>query len=187
MKDAEPRERTDAELMVDSERDPAAFGELYRRHVRRVYAWHARRLEWAAADLTAETFARAWMARGGFRDERDGWALPWLLGIAHNVLRESVRREQIESRARERLGLPLELAHEDGYAAVEQRLSPSSAMAAALEALPDHERDAVELRVIDELPYAEVARRLQIRPAAARLRVSRALRRLAGIRPKEEL
>lgn len=78
MKDGEPRERTDARLMVDSERDPRAFGELYRRHVRRVYAWHARRLEWAAADLTAETFARAWIARGGFRDEHDGWALPFL-------------------------------------------------------------------------------------------------------------
>ena len=186
MNDGEPR-RTDAQLMADADRDPAAFGELYRRHVRRVHAWHARRLEWAAADLTAETFARAWIARRGFRDQHEGWALPWLLGIAHNVLRESARRERLESRARERLGLPLDLAQEDGYAAVEERLSPSWEMAAAFEALPDHERDAVELRVIEELPYAEVARRLQIRPAAARLRVSRALRRLAGARPKEGL
>lgn len=178
--------RTDAQLLADAERDPAAFGELYRRHVRRVHAWHARRLEWAAADLTAETFARAWIARQGFRDEQDGWALPWLLGIAHNVLRESARRERIESRARERLGLPLDLAHEDGYAAVEERLSPSWALA-GVEALPDHEREAVELRIVEELPYAEVARRLAIRPAAARLRVSRALRRLANTRPKEEL
>ena len=181
------RDRSDARLLADAGRDPAAFGELYRRHVRRVHAWHARRLAWAAADLTAETFARAWIARGGFRDEHGGWALPWLLGIAHNVLRESVRREAIESRARERLGLPLDLANEDGYAAVEDRLSPPFAVAAAVEALPDHERDAVELRIIDELPYAEVARRLDIRPAAARLRVSRALRRLGGTTPREEL
>jgi DNA-directed RNA polymerase specialized sigma24 family protein len=40
--------------------------------------------------------------------------------------------------------------------------------------------------VIDELPYHDVARRLSIRPAAARLRVSRALRRLAQLAPKEE-
>ena len=179
------RSWTDARLLSAAE--PAAFGELYRRHVRRVHAWHERRLAWAAADLTAETFARAWIARGTFRDRHDGWALPWLLGIAHNVLRESVRREVIETRARERLGLPTDLAHEDGYAAVEERLSPSAAVTAAFEALPDHERDAVALRVIDELPYAEVARRLEIRPAAARLRVSRALRRLAGSTPEEGL
>lgn len=46
---------------------------------------------------------------------------------------------------------------------------------------------ALELRVVDELSYPEVAERLAIRPAAARLRVSRALRRLAAVTPKEEL
>ncbi len=171
---------TDAQLLAAAEHDASAFGELYRRHVRRVHAWFVRRIEWAAADLTAETFARAWIRRGGFRDQHGGWALPWLLGIAHNVLRESARRDRIESEARERLGLPLDLAEEDGYAVVDERLSPRLALAAALEELPDHERDAVELRVIAELPYHEVARQLSIRPAAARLRVSRALRRLAN-------
>ena len=177
---------TDAELLRAAEHDAEAFGELYRRHVRRVHAWFARRIDWAAADLTAETFARAWIRRGGFRDQHDGWALPWLLGIAHNVLRESARRDRIESEARERLGLPVDLAEEDGYTAVDERLSPRVALAAALDELPDHERDALELRVVAELPYAEVARRLTIRPAAARLRVSRALRRLAQLSPKEQ-
>jgi RNA polymerase sigma factor (sigma-70 family) len=102
------------------------------------------------------------------------------------VLRESVRRDRVETRARERLGLPLDLAYEDGYAAVEERLSPRRALAEALEELPDHEREALDLRVIGELPYRDVARRLRIRPAAARLRVSRALRRLAQLAPKEE-
>jgi RNA polymerase sigma-70 factor (ECF subfamily) len=179
-------ERTDAELLLAAEQDAAAFGELYRRHVGRVHTWFARRIAWAAADLTAETFARAWMRRRGFRDEHDGWALPWLLGIAHNVLRESARRDRIETRARERLGLPLDLADDDGYATVEQRLSPRQALATALDELPDHERDALELRIVGELPYGEIARRLEIRPAAARLRVSRALRRLAALTPKEE-
>ena len=41
--------------------------------------------------------------------------------------------------------------------------------------------------VVDELSYDEVADRLSIRPAAARLRVSRALRRLAAAVPREEL
>ncbi len=40
--------------------------------------------------------------------------------------------------------------------------------------------------MVDELSYDEVADRLSIRPAAARLRVSRALRRLASTVPREE-
>ena len=167
--------------------DPAAFGELYRRHAPTVFGWFRRQLEWAAADLTAETFARAWFNRRRFSDDRDGSALPWLLGIARNVLRDSARRGAIETRARAKLGLPLDLGAEDGYAEVEERLSPREALARALRQLPPHERRAVELRVIDELPYREVAQRLAIRPAAARLRVSRALRRLALTTSKEDL
>lgn len=181
------RERTDAELLRDARRDPHAFGELYARHVAAVHDWHARRIPWAAADLTAETFAQAWLARRRFRDRRDGSALPWLLGIARNVLRDSARRDRIATRARERLGLPLHLAGEAGYDEVEERLSPRRSLARALAELPQHERDALELRIVDELPYQEVAERLETRPAAARLRVSRALRRLALMTPKEEL
>jgi RNA polymerase sigma-70 factor (ECF subfamily) len=179
-------DRTDAQLVLRAS-DPDAFAELYRRHASSVYEWCRRHLDWAAADLTAETFAQAWLSRGRFRDERDGSALPWLLGIARNVLRESARRDRIETRAREKLGLPLDLASEDGYIDVDRRLSPRTALAEALEQLPPHERRAIELRVVDELPYRDVAERLAIRPAAARLRVSRALRRLALTTPKEEL
>jgi len=180
-------DRTDASLVRAAATDPAAFSELYARHVDAVYRWFRRRLDWAASDLTAETFARAWLARGRFRDERNGSALPWLLGIAAHVLADTVRRDRVETRARERLGLPLDLAGEDGYSDVEERLSPRLALERSLGSLPDHEREALELRVVDELPYAQVARRLSIRPAAARLRVSRALRRLALSVPKEDL
>jgi len=175
---------TDAQLLAEG--GEAGFTELYRRHARQVYAWFRARLAWAAADLTAETFAQAWISRKRFRDDCDGSALPWLLGIGRNVLRESVRRDRVETRARERLGLPLDLAAEDGFDAVEERISPRLGLADALEELPKHERQALELRVVGDLAYAEVAHRLAIKPAAARLRVSRALRRLAQMLPKEE-
>ena len=178
---------TDASLVRAAATDPSAFSELYTRHVDAVYRWFQRRIGWAASDLAAETFARAWLVRGRFRDERNGSALPWLLGIAANVLADTVRRDRVETRARERLGLPLDLAADDGYTAVEERLSPRLALERCLGSLPEHERSALELRVVDELPYAQVAKRLAIRPAAARLRVSRALRRLALSVPKEDL
>ena len=179
-------DRTDAELIRAADSEAAAFAELYRRHVSAVHSWFRRRLEWAAADLTAEAFAQAWLSRRSFRDEADGSALPWLLGIARNVARESARRNEVETRARRRLGLPTDLAPEDGYEAVEERLSPSAALEEALETLPAHEREALELRVVGELAYDDVASRLGLRPAAARLRVSRALRRLSTLPLKED-
>ena len=173
--------RTDAHLIAAAGRgrDAAAFGELYRRHAARVHAYLSRRLPGAASDLAAETFAQAWLSRRRFRDDHEGSALPWLLGIARNCLKESIRRDRVETRARERLGLPPALAEDDGYDSVLTRLSPNVGLGRALRQLPEHERRALELRVIDELPYREVARTLAIRPAAARLRVSRALRRLS--------
>jgi RNA polymerase sigma factor (sigma-70 family) len=177
---------SDAELIRAAEADASAFGVLYERHALRVYTWSRRRLEWAASDLTAETFAQAWLGRNRFRDEHGGSALPWLLGIARNLLRETVRHDRVETRARERLGLPVDFAAEEGYAKVDERLSPRLALAAALDGLPEHEREALELRVVGELPYGEVAEQLAIRPAAARLRVSRALWRLKLVTTKEE-
>ena len=177
---------SDSELIQAAGSDAAAFGALYERHALRVYTWCRRRLEWAASDVTAETFAQAWLSKDRFRDEHGGSALPWLLGIARNVVRETIRLDRVETRGRERLGLPLDLAAEEGYAAVEERLSPRTALAAALDQLPEHEREALELRVMGDLPYDQVAERLAIQPAAARLRVSRALRRLALVTTKED-
>ena len=171
--------RSDAELILASRSDSAPFGLVYERHAFAVYTWCQRRLDWAASDLTAETFARAWLKRGSFHDDGSGSALPWLIGIARNVLRETLRHDRVETASRERLGLPLEIGSEDGYRGVEERLSPRATLSAAVDGLPRHERDALQLRVVEELPYGEVAEQLAIRPTAARRRVSRALRRLA--------
>ncbi len=141
---------------------------------------------WLAADLTAETFTRAWLQRNRFSDQREGSALPWLLGIAGRLVADTARHDRVETRARERLGLPTELVCDEGYDEVERRLSPRSILERRLVDLPAHERDAIDLRIINELGYDEVARRLNIRPATARLRVSRALGRLRRSVPEEE-
>ena len=52
------------------------------------------------------------------------------------------------------------------------------ALAAALEQIGRSERDAVELRVVEEMGYAEIAARLECTEAAARVRVHRGLARL---------
>jgi RNA polymerase sigma factor (sigma-70 family) len=168
-------EQSDAELLVLD--DPDAFAELYDRHVGQILAWSSVRVGDYDADLTAEVFAAAWHSRKRFRDEHDGTALPWLYGIAHNVFRSSLRKRRVEYGARERLGLPITVVQAD-FEAVDDRLSFPSAVLREVANLPESERELLVLRLVEERPYREIARRLQCTPVAARLRVSRSLRRL---------
>lgn len=155
-----------------------AFALVYDRHVQQVFAWARARVGEHAADLTAEVFARAWLSRRRFRDEGDGSAFPWLCGIARNVLLASLRKQRVERAARVRLGLPIEVALDPEYEAVESRLSLPEAASSAIAKLPEPERELLLLRVVEERPYSEIAVRLRCSPQAARARVSRALRRL---------
>ena len=168
-------EQSDAELLVAD--DPDAFAELYDRHVGQILAWSRARVGDYDADLTAEVFAAAWHSRVRFRDQHDGSGLPWLYGIAHNMLRSSLRKRRVEYGARERLGLPITVMHAD-FEAVDDRLSFPSAVLRAVANLPDSERELLVLRLVEERPYREIAQRLQCTPVAARLRVSRSLRHL---------
>src|SRR5436305_13131968 len=97
---------TDADLLVAARTDASAFRAFYDRYAVRVHRFHLRRAgePQASYDLTAETFARAWLSRGRFRDRAGGTAAPWLFAIARNVLADSVRRRRLEQAACERLG-----------------------------------------------------------------------------------
>jgi RNA polymerase sigma-70 factor (ECF subfamily) len=167
---------TDADLVARGDAD--AFSALYDRHAAKVYAWSVARVGDYASDLTAEVFAQAWRSRGRFRDRAGGSALPWLLGIAQNVLRSSIRKRRVEQAARERLGLPVTASDEHGYEDVEERLSFPSAVMQAFAQLPESERQLLVLRLVENRPYVEIAERLGCTPVAARLRFSRSLRRL---------
>jgi RNA polymerase sigma factor (sigma-70 family) len=161
--------RSDAALLAAARTDAGAFRELYDRYAERVLGYHVRRTrdEDAAHDLTAETFAQAWLVRARFRDDCGGTAGPWLFGIARNVLLMSVRRRRLEAAARARLGLPVtEIPAEETWL---------EGLDEALDELPESQREAIRLRVVDDLTYDDVADRLGTTPAAARVRVHRGL------------
>lgn len=174
--DANHTTPTDADLLARSRRDAAAFGELYRRHAAAIHRYHRRCAgdDDAAHDLTAETFAQAWLARTRFRDEADGSAAPWLYGIARNVLLMSVRRRRIERSGIERLGMLGDPAAVTG-AELQPDDSWLAELESALEELPAAQREAVRLRFDDDLAYEQVAAALDTSPQAARVRVHRAL------------
>jgi RNA polymerase sigma-70 factor (ECF subfamily) len=179
MADPEPLlTATDADLLRASRTSPAAFRILYDRHADRINAFLARRTRdpGAALELTAETFAQAWLSRDRYIDHDEGTIAPWLFGIARRVLASSVRRHRLERAARDRLRLAFETTtaepDESWLDGIDEDL------AAALADLPDGQRRAIELRIVADHAYEEVGRRLDISPQAARVRVHRGLRAL---------
>jgi RNA polymerase sigma factor (sigma-70 family) len=166
--------RSDAELLTAARTDASAFRELYERHAARIYGYHLRRAHdaHAAHDLTAETFAQAWLSRARFRDEADGSAGPWLFGIARHVLLVSVRQRRLESSACARLGV---LDGIDREPAAEPDDGWLEGLDEALDGLPDAQQQAIRLRVVEDLGYDEAAERLETTPQAVRARVSRGL------------
>jgi RNA polymerase sigma-70 factor (ECF subfamily) len=175
---------TDAQLIVRAREDPEALAELYLRYRDRLYGWFRLRLpEAAASELTAELFAQVALGLKRFRDEADGSAAPWLFGIARNLLRRYYERGRIEEAGRRRLGLPIR-SYEQDFEAVDERIRASEAhheLESALDSLPRTQRDALELRIVGELPYQEVAAALGCSETAARIRVMRALNKLGGL------
>jgi RNA polymerase sigma factor (sigma-70 family) len=166
--------RTDAELLAAAGEDASAFRELYDRYCERIHRFHLGRTRDrdAALDLTAETFAQVWLSRDRFRDLVGGSAAPWLYAIARHVLVASVRKGRLEEQARTQLGLIRS----------EAPAEPSSlwveGLDEALAELPPELRQAIELRIVEDLPYAEVAAATGTTSGAARVRVHRGLNAL---------
>ena len=166
---------TDEELRASAGRE--AFGVFYDRHARSVHEYFARRTRnpEAAADLTAETFAAAIVARRRFQPGPRP-AAAWLFGIANHKLADFERRGRAEDRALRRLGIePPELG-EDDKRLVE--LMAEEVSMQLLSELPEDERRAIQAHVLEGREYGEIAAAAVISEPAARMRVSRGLGRL---------
>jgi len=183
MTDRYPKELSDAQLLAASRRDPEQFGVFYDRHAAAVMRYCIRRTgsTATAADLTAEVFAAAYVKRSTFRDV-GAPAVAWLYGIARRQIATFHRRERVADRYRRRLGIDRSRGSEDDLDLVERMVDLDGVrprIDAALAQLPDGQADAVRLRVVEQRSYAEVADALGCSEGAARVRVSRALTRLA--------
>jgi RNA polymerase sigma-70 factor (ECF subfamily) len=160
--------------------DADAFATFYRRHLALVVGFGVRATgdREAAADLAAEVFAAALAGCGRYRARHDT-AAPWLIGIAQNKLRESLRRGRVQDAVRRRLQMrPLELDEDDLERVEAMASAADSAVLAAVAALPAPERDAVRERIVEEREYRELADKLHCSESVVRQRVSRGLARI---------
>jgi RNA polymerase sigma factor (sigma-70 family) len=158
---------------------PDGFGTLFERHGRAIYNYCFRRTaDWAGAeDLTSIVFLEAWRKRGDIRLDGDSM-LPWLYGVATNVLRNRNRSLRRYRAALQRL--PQE--HESDFAAdAAERLDDERQMRhvlAAFRLLPKSDQEVLALCVWSGLSYEQAAVALDLPVGTVRSRLSRARRRL---------
>ncbi|TDD79895.1 sigma-70 family RNA polymerase sigma factor [Actinomadura darangshiensis] len=137
----------------------------------RVWAYATARAGRQVADeVVSETFAVAWRRLADVPDP----PLPWLLGVARNVLRDGhraqVRRESFAAELGRWAPRPATDIAED----VAERLAVLRAMAA----LPEGDREILILIAWQGLTPRDAAKVVGCSPAALRVRLHRARRRL---------
>jgi RNA polymerase sigma factor (sigma-70 family) len=177
---------TDAWVIARSRREPEAFAILFRRHGPPIRRYVTRRIGAdAAEDVVAETFLLAFRQRARY-DLARAEALPWLYGIATNLISRHRRDEVRMYQAVARTGAdPVTEPFTDLVDAAVSATAAGRALAAALAALPDAHRDALLLVAWGDLTYEEAAAALGVPAGTFRSRLHRARTRLRQYLPEE--
>lgn len=148
------------------------FEQLYQDYfedVHRFALWLARD-RYEAEDLVSETFVRAWGRRHRLRTET---LRAYLLAIARSVF--------LDQRRKARASVELSEEWPDGAPGPHRQATARmdlDCLRRAVARMPEADRTALILRTEHDLPYAEVARVLEISEGAARVKVHRARRKL---------
>jgi RNA polymerase sigma factor (sigma-70 family) len=178
-----PLSRTSGGFSADAVRHVRLWDE----HAQRIYRYCFRRTadRELAEDLTSIVFLEAWRRREQLELPTDA-ALPWLYGIAANVVRNQWRSQR---RYRAALGrLPRRGDEEDLAEDALDRLSDRERMVTLVKKLaflPQIEQDALTLCVWEDLTPKEAAIALGIPEATVRTRLHRARRRLRTLEEAE--
>jgi RNA polymerase sigma-70 factor (ECF subfamily) len=152
--------------------DETAFTAIVERHARQLTGYARRLLAGSGIDpedLVQEAFVRAYLALG--RDDRPMALRAWLHCVVRNCVLDELRRRTIvvvEDSA---------TAASETPDAVEAR-EALTAIFDALAELPIRQRQALVLRVLDDRPYAWIARELDTSLPGVKALISRARRGL---------
>jgi RNA polymerase sigma factor (sigma-70 family) len=163
--------------------DPAAFEEVYVRFSDRVHGFAFRRSgSWDLADeVTSGTFLEAWRKRAEVELEsrEDDAILPWLLGVAANLMRNAGRKQQrYQSFLAGHAPLAVVPDFSDDVASQVDGQRDLDTLRQAMDLLGDDDRDILLLCVAEGLTPTQVATALDLPPGTVRSRLSRARSRL---------
>lgn len=166
--------------------DADAFGILFERHATAIYNYCLRRTgDWSVAeDLLSIVFLEAWRHRD--RELPGDKILPWLYGVATNVVRNRHRSQRRYAAALRRIPRPQ--SSPDFSEASESRIDAERQIRPLLDALsqlPKREREVFILCGWSELSYEDAAFALDVPVGTVRSRLSRARGRLRELAPQE--
>jgi len=168
--------RRDAELLAAyAAGDTAAARTLIEAQTPRLLALARRMLgsEAEAEEVVQEAMLRLWRNAGNWR-AGEARVSTWLYTVTRNLATDRLRRARTA---------PLPEGYEPpdptpGVAAGMQHRARTDALQAALAALPERQRAAVEMRHLDELPNPEIARVMGLSVEAVESLQARGRRRL---------
>lgn len=173
--------QSDAALIEQSWNEPEQFGLLFDRHFGPVHRFIGRRIgsdrrSVDIADLAGETFTIAFERRRAYDLQRDD-ALPWLYGIARNLIRTG-RRKSVRgivataAWGRQELWSGLPDIADEVASAVDARID-LEAVADVLRHAKSEAVEALLLQVWEGLSYDEIALTLGVPSGTVRSRISR--------------
>ncbi len=185
---ARPHDPSYSEQLADDElmervraQDSAALRTLFQRYYGRVFYFVQRRLRdpGLAEEVVADVFFEVWRSADSFAGASR--VSTWIFGIAHfkcagahrdrsRLKRASVVPTNVESlhRVADDRDLEREIGTRRELRLVRQ----------VIEALPEEQREVLELAIVEGLPYQEIGRRLGVPEGTVKTRVSRARARL---------
>jgi RNA polymerase sigma-70 factor (ECF subfamily) len=172
--------------------DSGALETLYDRYARVVYSTALRILGTAelAEEVVQEAFWRVWRRSGTFQSGR-GQVSSWILGIAHNLAIDELRRQRARpSQVYDEEDRPVLRDMEDSRidvvgAALEEE--QRRLISAALEQIPSEQREAIELAYFGGLSQSEIAARLHNPLGTVKTRIRLGLQKLRDILTAQDL
>jgi RNA polymerase sigma-70 factor (ECF subfamily) len=156
--DSPPRDHA-AELLVRvTERDQAAFAQLYDMLSARAFGLILRVLVNRAhsEEVLQEVFLEVWQSAASFAPNK-GQGRTWVMTIAHRRAVDRVRSAQSSADRDQRAGLRELNTPRDGVEEQVELRIESRRVARALEALPDPQREALTLAYFGGYSQSEIA------------------------------
>lgn len=157
----------------------ARFDSLYATHFSALLAYAIRRVPHRqdAADVVAEIFLVVWRRIDEVPDEPV--TLPWLYGVAGNVLNNHVRGSRRRTALADRLRETL--SRDTVVTGVRDVPDLAAAVPRALSLLSEADREILRLSLWEELSPADISLTLDLRSSVVRNRLHRARTRLRTI------